>query len=84
VSSETDGLGDFPVVCVESGDVRVLSLILMTLEAGPADLKAVHERIYREGVAARVRGRLCPTCRQSAEEMTCEYRPLRGPLFVPR
>jgi hypothetical protein len=84
VSGGADGLGDFPVVCTESGDVRVLASILQTPRNGPAELLALREDFYRVGRDARVVGRTCPTCRQYGNVKFCEYRPLRGPLFVPR
>jgi hypothetical protein len=84
VNGTTDGLGDFLVACVESGDVRVLSAVLPTPRNGPAEQKDARETIYRVGHEARISGRHCPTCRLYGVVQLCEYRPLRGPLFVPR
>lgn len=83
MSSLTDDLGDFPMVCTESGDVRVLCSILKTPDNGPAEVKVAQEKVYSEGLSARISGRPCPTCTQVSSR-SCEYRPLRGPLFVPR
>lgn len=80
------GQEDVPVACTRSG-------IVMTLEkaARPEEYARSAHEVRVRGVAARIVGRVCAGCRfqSSADDLSsdksfCEYRPLRGPLFVPR
>lgn len=78
----TTGDGDILVACVKSG-------LVMTLEettpdrfgAGPT-MDEVRRRIEKEGTEARILGQSCARC--ILNRVTCQYRPLRGPLFIPR
>jgi hypothetical protein len=65
---------DIPVVCTACGVVRILDSILLE----EVDRTEVLTRLELEGVKARFRGRACPACSLR------DYRPLCGPLFVPR
>jgi hypothetical protein len=77
--------GDIPMVCTRSGIVVVLDMIVPTERDDPKLTAAGVSAIVRErGTEARVRGRLCASCRTQPSVAWCEYRPLRGPLFVPR
>jgi hypothetical protein len=50
------------------------------------------EKLHRLGAKSLFTGKVCPGCLLpklvagpiAGPPLTCEYRPLRGPLFVPR
>lgn len=71
---------DVPVVCTKSGLVLVVDSIDAELFEPTLTTSGIRQYFIDKGVEARVRGRGCVACGQAS----CEYRPLRGPLFVPR
>lgn len=78
---------DVPVACTRSGLIVLLEAVLPE-----RDYELAIEKLHRLGGKTTFRGRVCPECRFTGvqvdptgrTEQTCEYRPLRGPLFVPR
>lgn len=73
---------DVPVACVESGLILVLERVLPE-----KDYELAIEKLHRLGVKTTFVGRICSGCvltKTISGTPTCEYRPLRGPLFVPR
>ena len=82
---------DVPVACTSSGSVSVLSSIITG--GGEIVLEALYRRLMDEGISFRTVGIPCAACRFTPSDnvkvgseklATCEYRPLRGPLYVPR
>ncbi len=75
---------DVLVSCTRSGLVLVFEAVVENLE----ERAAAGDCIYKKGIDARFHGKTCPGCRTlptgGAMSPSCEYRPLRGPLFVPR
>lgn len=78
MSSEPDIL----VVCMKSGLVLALEGVLARQE----DRAMARDLVRKQGVDARFTGGCCPGCSvlMAGLGSPCEYRPLRGPLFVPR
>ena len=79
---------DIPVACTVSGAVYLLDAVV---ERNPGEAKLARRVIEVHGVNARVIGIPCSACRTnvSTDRWTeksdvCQYRPLRGPLYVPR
>lgn len=81
------GFADVPVACTKSGIIVVLSAILPA-----ADYDHAVEKLHRLDGKTTFVGRVCAECRLTRPSIdpvglitqTCEYRPLRGPLFIPR
>jgi hypothetical protein len=79
--------GDIPVACTTSGSVSLLDAVV---EGGPEDVKAMRVVILN-GLGTRFDGIPCAACRSTPStskslerRSTCEWRPLVGPLFVPK
>ena len=75
--------GDILMACVKSGSVVLVEGIhpeIFDKDLTPGVVRAI---IGERGAAVRIRGRACGKCSHH-NEAACEYRPLRGPLFVPR
>lgn len=82
---------DIPVACLQSGLVMLLEMVV-----DPMTMEHCVQRVYVEGQKAEIEGFPCPACRIQfdveqippvvlpAGKPSCRYRPLRGPLFVPR
>jgi hypothetical protein len=78
---------DVPVACTKSGIIVLLVALLPE-----KDYEHAIEKLHRLDGKTTFVGRVCPVCyvqRFSIDptgrtDQTCEYRPLRGPLFVPR
>lgn len=78
---------DVPVACTKSGLIVLLEAVLPE-----KDYELAIVKLHRVGGGTTFKGRACAECRHTRpsidptgrEEQTCEYRPLRGPLFVPR
>lgn len=81
---------DVPVACTKSGLVLILEAVLPE-----KDYELAIEKMHRLGGKVTFTGRGCAGCYphgstfQNAADRTiqtasCEYRPLKGPLFVPR
>ena len=80
--------GDVPVACVESGAVYLLRKVV---GENPRHLANALQGLERDGVNMRFVGVPCSDCRFTVstdtdltKSSTCEYRPLQGPLYVPR
>lgn len=83
-SKEPGDYGDFLLACEDSGLVRILDSTLLKVPFnGPAEVEAAKREVLAHGVDAKIVGRPCPACYRG-DVRTCQYRPLRGPLFVPR
>lgn len=85
---KADAKQDVPVACVSSGAVLTLEAVVGGV---PGGLQLALSALDKFGVEARFTGSPCPACRFTSsaarrleKAATCEYRPLRGPLFVPR
>lgn len=88
LSKYTTVPGDIPVACTVSGAVYLLEAVVERNEGEAALARRV---IEVQGVNARLTGIPCSSCRSnvSTDRWTekadvCTYRPLRGPLHVPR
>jgi len=66
---------DVLVTCTKSGCILVLDIVLRE-----GDWQMVMHRLDVDGIKARFNGKCCPGCHGPS----CEYRPLVGPLFIPR
>jgi hypothetical protein len=66
---------DVPVVCTVSGLVYVLESVV-----DPAQADVLIVQLCEQGTKVRFLGRSCAEHRTA----NCTYRPLAGPLFVPR
>lgn len=68
---------------MKSGLILLLEAVLPE-----KDYEHAVEKLRRVGAETRFTGRSCVGCKEvilvPIEGGTCEYRPLRGPLFVPR
>jgi hypothetical protein len=80
--------GDIPVACTSSGAVYLLEAVV---EVNDGEALLARRVIEAQGVNARLTGLPCASCRSvvSTDRRTekaevCTYRPLRGPLHVPR
>ena len=84
--------GDIPVACCSSGVVMLLDGVVLP---GPhprsVSIEAIRGLVELGGTDARFDGRPCPSCRSrlSSDDLLekrtlCTYRPLKGPLYVPR
>ena len=80
--------GDVPIACTESGAVYTLAMVA---EGNPAFMANAIATVERDGVNARFVAIPCADCRSTpssarslTRRSTCEYRPLQGPLYVPR
>ena len=87
--------GDIPVVCTTSGVVVLFSAIILPHpdegKGGQNSYQLWREEIVKGGGNWFFRGKVCVGCRSTpstmtsmTRESTCQYRALRGPLFVPR
>jgi hypothetical protein len=81
--------GDVPVACTVSGAVYTLRKVVGG--ETPKELEVALRGLERDGVNMRFVGVPCSDCRFTVstdrdlgKRSTCEYRPLRGPLYVPR
>jgi hypothetical protein len=79
--------GDIPVACICSGAIYALDRIV---EGSVDTLVTVRGKVIRGDVTV-INGRPCADCRFQPSDSacgekltTCAYRPLAGPLFVPR
>jgi hypothetical protein len=79
--------GDIPVACTESGLIAILDNVV---DGGPDEVKTFRISILNR-LATSFQGKPCAACRftpstaTSLEKLsTCEWRPLSGPLFVPK
>lgn len=77
---------DIPVACTSSGAVY---LFLNVVEGDQHSVSAIRQRLLKG--EKFFRGLPCASCRtivsrdhRTEKQNTCEYRLLRGPLFVPR
>jgi hypothetical protein len=73
-----DHLGDVLVACTASGLVHVLAPVVLGVEP-----LTVFNEIMTYGTSFRFQGKPCSGC-SSGDRRYCEYRPLVGPLYVPR
>jgi hypothetical protein len=80
--------GDIPVACTSSGAIYLLEQVV-SVNAG--DLERAVRVLEVSGTEARLIGLPCAACRSTVstdlrieKSVVCTYRPLRGPLFVPR
>jgi len=79
---------DIPVACTVSGAVYLLEAVV---ERNPGEAEGARRYLEVHGVNARLTGIPCASCRTNVstdrwteKAETCQYRPLRGPLYVPR
>jgi len=78
---------DVPVACTKSGLIVLLEALLPE-----KDYELAVEKLHRLDGKTTFHGRACAECRQTRPvidptgrvDQACEYRPLKGPLFVPR
>ena len=78
---------DVPVACTRSGLVILLVALLPE-----KDYELAIEKLHRLDGKLTFHGPVCAACKfdrprihpMGQTDPTCEYRPLRGPLFVPR
>ena len=80
--------GDIPVACTVSGALYLLEQVV-SVNAG--DLERAVRALEIEGVNSRLVGLPCAACRTNVstdrwteKASVCMYRPLQGPLYVPR
>lgn len=80
--------GDVLVTCTVSGAVYTLRKLVGD---NPEHLATALRGLELDGVNMRFVNELCSDCRftpsariEPTKRTTCEYRPLRGPLFIPR
>ncbi|MGI0148682.1 MAG: hypothetical protein ACREDF_04020 [Thermoplasmata archaeon] len=84
------------MACTRSGLVMVLDGIFWETPDREVLCETAVRNVNEMGPEARITGKPCPGCRVGPEHPfigppsglssvpTCEYRPLQGPLFVPR
>ena len=80
--------GDIPVACTMSGAVYLLEAVV---EVSDGEGLLARRVIEAQGINARLTGLPCSACRSNVstdrwteKSAVCTYRPLRGPLYVPR
>jgi hypothetical protein len=72
--------GDILLACTRSGLVVLADRIDAAAYDPIRTPEGIREYIALRGPAAEIVGRGCVACGRAA----CTYRPLKGPLFVPR
>lgn len=84
------GSSDIPVACTTSGLIYLYDSVVES--TAPAEGRFLARQVFiAGGVNSRVVGRPCAACRSNVstdawteKAATCTYRPLGGPLHVPR
>lgn len=80
--------GDVLIACTTSGAVYLLEQVV---SVNPGDLETAIKALKASGAEARLIGLPCAACRATVStdrvmqrSLVCTYRPLQGPLYVPR